>query len=231
MLCPKGLSEHHTHRRRQPRALSAAAPRRRASTRVSWDDALDDDGGALPRRAGALRPERGRRDQHRPARHRGVLHARQAGAARPRHAATTTATRRCACPRRSPATSDRSAATALPAPTRTSRRADVILLIGANIAENHPILCRRLQRQPRHDAHRRRSARHQDGDDGRPAPAAPAAVGPRALNGLIHIVIEHDLIDRDYIERAHHRLRRAARVGARATRRSASPRSPASRPS
>ena len=54
-------------------------------------------------------------------------------------------------------------------------QADVILLIGANIADNHPILCRRLAGQSRHDAHRRRSARDEDGDDGRPAPADPAA--------------------------------------------------------
>ena len=45
---------------------------------------------------------------------------------------------------RSPATRDRSAAMALRAATRISREADVILLIGANIAENHPILCQHL---------------------------------------------------------------------------------------
>ena len=61
---------------------------------------------------------------------------------------TTTATRRCACPRRWRATSARSAATDRRARTRTLERADVILLIGANIAENHPILCRRLRPTP-----------------------------------------------------------------------------------
>ena len=49
MLCPKGLSEHHTiaadNRARYP-LLSATA----RFGRVGWDDALDDDGGAVPRR-------------------------------------------------------------------------------------------------------------------------------------------------------------------------------------
>ena len=55
MLCPKGLSEHHTidadNRARVP-AAEAGTDASRAST---WDDALDDDGDEVPRRAGALR--------------------------------------------------------------------------------------------------------------------------------------------------------------------------------
>ena len=35
------------------------------------------------------------------------------------------------------------------------------------------------------------------------------------LNGIAHILIRDDLIDRDYIDDAHHRLRRTARVIAR----------------
>ena len=67
------------------RAIRCCA-RRTASSRVSWDDALDDDGarGSATCRRGTAAS--GRRHQHRPARDRGVLHARQAGAARPRHA-------------------------------------------------------------------------------------------------------------------------------------------------
>ena len=78
-------------------------------------------------------------------------------------------------------------------------RADVILLIGANIADNHPILCRRLEANP-------------DATlvvvDPRVTKTAMLAdihlpVRPRSdlalINGLIHIIIEHDLIDRDYI--------------------------------
>ena len=146
---PEGAVRASHHRRRQPRPLSAAAHGTASSRRVSWDEALDDDGDAVPRGAGTLRAGVGRRDQHRPARHRGVLHARQARAARHRHAATTTATRRCACPPPWPATSAPSAATARPGAYEDLERADVILLIGANIAENHPILCWRLQVQSR----------------------------------------------------------------------------------
>ena len=57
--------------------------------------------------------------------------------------------------------------------------ADVMLLIGANIADNHPILCQYLEANPRQDADRGRSARHQDRDDGRPSSAPEAALGSR----------------------------------------------------
>jgi assimilatory nitrate reductase catalytic subunit len=79
-------------------------------------------------------------------------------------------------------------------------RADVILLIGANIAENHPILCWRLRSNPGTtlivvDPRVTKTAMMAD---------LHLPVRPRSdlalVNGLIHIVIEHDLIDRDYIE-------------------------------
>ena len=53
--------------------------------------------------------------------------------------------------------------------------ADVILLIGANIADNHPILCQRLEQKQESHADRRRSARHQDRDDGRHPSSGKAA--------------------------------------------------------
>ena len=58
--------------------------------------------------------------------------------------------------------------------------ADVILLIGANIAENHPILCQHLDAKPCEDADRGRSARNQDGDDGGHLSAVEAALRPGA---------------------------------------------------
>jgi assimilatory nitrate reductase catalytic subunit len=94
-------------------------------------------------------------------------------------------------------------------------RADVILLIGANVAENHPILCWRLRSNPGTtlivvDPRVTKTAMMAD---------LHLPVRPRSdlalVNGLIHFVIEHDLIDREYVERAHDRLRGAARVGAR----------------
>ena len=79
-------------------------------------------------------------------------------------------------------------------------RADVILLIGANIADNHPILCRRLESNPNTtlivvDPRVTKTAMLAD---------LHLPIRPRSdlalINGLIHIVIEHDLVDRDYID-------------------------------
>ena len=110
---------------------------------------------------------------------------------------------------------------------RGPRAADVILLIGANIAENHPILCRRLQANPDTtlivvDPRVTKTAMMAD---------LHLPIRPRSdlalLNGLIHVVIEHDLVDRDYIDAPHDRLRRAARVGARVHAGARARRSPA----
>ena len=78
-------------------------------------------------------------------------------------------------------------------------RADVVMLIGANVAENHPILCWRLQANPDKtlivvDPRVTKTAMMAD---------LHLPVRPRSdlalINGLIHLVIEHDLIDRAYI--------------------------------
>ena len=80
-------------------------------------------------------------------------------------------------------------------------RADVILLIGANVAENHPILCWRLRSNPRAtiiviDPRVTKTAMMAD---------LHLPLRPRSdlalVNGLIHVVIEHNLIDQDYIDR------------------------------
>jgi anaerobic selenocysteine-containing dehydrogenase len=80
-------------------------------------------------------------------------------------------------------------------------RADVVLLIGANIAENHPILCWRLRSNPGTtlivvDPRVTKTAMMAD---------LHLPVRPRSdlalVNGLIHFVIEHNLVDREYIER------------------------------
>ena len=83
--------------------------------------------------------------------------------------------------------------------------ADVILLIGANIADNHPILCHRVDRtspgtKPRTlivvDPRVTKTAMMAD---------IHLAAKPRSdialLNGIAHILIREGLIDRDYIER------------------------------
>jgi anaerobic selenocysteine-containing dehydrogenase len=79
--------------------------------------------------------------------------------------------------------------------------ADVILLIGANIADNHPILCRRIEANPETtlivvDPRVTKTAMMAD---------LHLPIRPRSdlalINGLIRIVIECDLIDREYIGR------------------------------
>ncbi len=77
--------------------------------------------------------------------------------------------------------------------------ADVILLIGANIADNHPILCNRLERNKQRtlivvDPRVTKTAMMAD---------IHLPVKPRSdialINGIAHILIRDGLIDRDYI--------------------------------
>ena len=86
--------------------------------------------------------------------------------------------------------------------------ADVILLIGANIADNHPILCQRLERN------RQRGSADNPATtvivvDPRVTKTAMLAdmhlpVKPRSdialLNGIAHVLIREKLIDRAYID-------------------------------
>ena len=79
-------------------------------------------------------------------------------------------------------------------------QADVVFLIGANIADNHPILCYRLEQNPRTklvvaDPRVSKTARLAD---------LYLPLKPRSdlalLNGIAHILIHAGLIDRDYID-------------------------------
>lgn len=80
-------------------------------------------------------------------------------------------------------------------------RADVILLIGANIADNHPILCQYL------DANPRKTVIVADPRVSKTAMLADLhlPLKPRSdlalANGIAHILIRHGLIDRGYIAR------------------------------
>lgn len=83
--------------------------------------------------------------------------------------------------------------------------ADVILLIGANIADNHPILCHRVDRKSPGTKPRTLIV-----VDPRVTKTAMMAdihlpVKPRSdialLNGIAHILIREGLIDRDYISK------------------------------
>ena len=79
-------------------------------------------------------------------------------------------------------------------------RADVIFLIGANIADNHPILCQWLDANPSKtlivaDPRVTKTAMLSD---------LHLPLKPRSdlalLNGMMHILLEHNLVDREYIE-------------------------------
>jgi Uncharacterized anaerobic dehydrogenase len=80
-------------------------------------------------------------------------------------------------------------------------KADVILLIGANIAENHPILCQHLERN------RSKTLVVVDPRVTKTAMMADLflPIRPRSdialVNGIMHILIRAGLIDHDYIER------------------------------
>lgn len=83
--------------------------------------------------------------------------------------------------------------------------ADVILLIGANIADNHPILCQRIERNRIHNGNCTLIV-----VDPRVTKTAMMAdlhlpVKPRSdialVNGIAHVLIREGLIDRDYIAR------------------------------
>lgn len=80
-------------------------------------------------------------------------------------------------------------------------KADVVLLIGANIADNHPILCQYLQTNPDQTlivADPRVSKTAMMADLHLPLkPRADLAL----LNGIAHILIRQGWIDRDYIDR------------------------------
>ncbi len=79
--------------------------------------------------------------------------------------------------------------------------ADVILLIGANLADNHPILCQYLE------ANRHKTLIVADPRVSKTAMMADLhlALKPRSdlalLNGIAHLLIRYKLIDRDYVER------------------------------
>ena len=199
MLCPKGLSEHHTiavdNRARYPLLRRGGA-----MERVSWDD-------ALTTMAARFRDVQARHG----AGAVGVISTgqlvteefyamgklMQLGIGTPNYDGNTTL-----CMSTAVQGYKRSfGSDGPPGAYEDLERADVILLIGANIAENHPILCWRLRSNPGTtlivvDPRVTKTAMMAD---------LHLPVRPRSdlalVNGLIHFVIEHNLVDREYIER------------------------------
>ena len=208
LLCPKGLSEHHTidtsNRATHPLMRSSRRSSRGAKadqlTRVSWPYAME----TMASRFREVQARYGRQAV-------GVISTGQLvteefytlgklvqlGIGTSNYDGNTTL-----CMSTAVAGYKRSfGSDGPPAAYEDFDTADVVLLIGANIADNHPILCRRLQSNPNKvlvvvDPRVTKTAMLAD---------LHLPIRPRAdlalINALIHVVIAHDLIDREYIER------------------------------
>ena len=198
-LCPKGLSEHHT--------LAAAGRARHPLLRkdgrlqrVTWDEAL----GAMTERIGAIQARHG--DGAFGVISTGQLTTEefytlgklvQLGFGTSNYDGNTTL-----CMASAVSGYKRSfGSDGPPGCYDDLARADVILLIGANIADNHPILCQRFLENP--DATLIVA-------DPRVTKTAMMAdvylpLKPRSdialLNSIAHILIRDGLFDRDYVER------------------------------
>jgi anaerobic selenocysteine-containing dehydrogenase len=197
MLCPKGLSEHHTIAA-DNRALQPLLRQSGAMTPIGWDQAM------------ATMAARFRDVQARfGAGAVGVISTGQLvteefyalgklvqlGIGTPNYDGNTTL-----CMSTAVAGYKRSfGSDGPPGAYEDLEKADVVMLIGANIAENHPILCWRLRTNPDTtvivvDPRSTKTAMLAD---------LHLPIAPRSdlalINGLIHVIIEHDLVDREYI--------------------------------
>ena len=200
LLCPKGLSEHHTldasNRARHP-----LLRRQGKLGRVTLGRGALDDGREVSRGAGALRcrvpSALSAPDSSSPKSSTHSASSCSLGWVRANYDGNTTL-----CMSTAVAGYKRSfGSDGPPGAYEDLDRADVILLIGANIADNHPILCRRVE------ANRRATVVVVDPRVTKTAMMADLhlPIRPRSdlalLNGLIRVIIEQDLVDRRYIER------------------------------
>lgn len=198
-LCPKGLSEHHTLQAKD-RALHPLLKRNGKFETVTWDDALT----TMVRRFRGVQEKWG-------AGALGVISTGQLvteefytlgkliqlGFGTRNYDGNTTL-----CMASAVAGYKRSfGSDGPPGAYADLETADVILLIGANIADNHPILCGRLRNNEKATL---------IVADPRVTKTAMLAdiflpVKPRSdialVNGIAHILIRDGLINRDYIER------------------------------
>jgi anaerobic selenocysteine-containing dehydrogenase len=197
MLCPKGLSEHHTIRT-DNRARHPLLKKGGAMERVGWDEALSTMATRfrdIQRRFGAGSVGVISTGQLVTEEFYALGKLAQLGLGTSNYDGNTTL-----CMATAVAGYKRSFGTdGPPGAYEDLEKADVILLIGANIAENHPILCWRLQANPGTtlivvDPRVTKTAMLAD---------SHLPIKPRTdlalVNGLIHLVIEHGLYDRDYV--------------------------------
>ncbi len=199
MLCPKGLSEHHTMEV-ETRAQFPLLRRNGKLMRVTWDEALDTLVGKFRTVQEKYGPDS-----------LGVLSTGQLvteefyalgkliqlGFGTKNYDGNTTL-----CMASAVSGYKRSFGSDGPPGTYEDlEKADVILLLGANIADNHPILCQRLE------ANRSKTLVVADPRVTKTAMMADIylPVKPRSdialLNGILHILFVKNLVDRDYIAR------------------------------
>jgi len=199
MLCPKGLSEHHTIAA-DNRALHPLLRKDGAMSRVSWDEALETMAARFrdtqarygPGSVGVISTGQLVTEEF-----YALGKLVQLGIGTPNLDGNTTL-----CMATAVSGYKRSfGSDGPPGAYDDFEHADVILLIGANVAENHPILCWRLRANPSAtvivvDPRVTKTAMLAD---------MHLPIRPRSdlalLNGIIHFVIEHDLVDTGYIAR------------------------------
>jgi anaerobic selenocysteine-containing dehydrogenase len=198
-LCPKGLSEHHTLEASN-RAKFPLLRKNGKLERVSWDEALD----IMVERFSAIQERHG-------ANSLGVISTGQLvteefytlgklvqlGLGTKNFDGNTTL-----CMASAVSGYKRSfGSDGPPGAYDDLRKADVILLIGANIADNHPILCQHVEANPNKtlivaDPRVTKTAMMAD---------LFLPLKPRSdialINGMIHVLIHTGLINREYIEK------------------------------
>lgn len=197
LLCPKGLSEHHTIEA-ETRAKYPLLKKNGKLGRVAWDEALDT----------MVEKFRGVQQKYGP-QALGILSTgqlvteefytlgklAQLGFGTKNYDGNTTL-----CMASAVSGYKRSfGSDGPPGAYEDLEKADVILLLGANIADNQPILCQRLEENKNKilivaDPRITKTAMMAD---------IYLPLKPRSdialVNGLIHLLIENDLVDRDYI--------------------------------
>jgi len=197
LLCPKGLSEHHTIEA-ETRAKYPLLKKNGKLVRVGWDEALDT----------MVERFRGVQQKHGP-QALGILSTgqlvteefytlgklAQLGFETKNYDGNTTL-----CMASAVSGYKRSfGSDGPPGAYEDLEKADVILLLGANIADNQPILCQRLEENKNKilivaDPRITKTAMMAD---------IYLPLKPRSdialVNGLIYLLIENELVDRDYI--------------------------------
>ena len=200
MLCPKGLSEHHTIDA-ETRAKYPLLQARTANCAGGMGRSARHAGGKIPRRSGKIRPETLwvilSTGQLVTEEFYTLGKLVQLGFGTKNYDGNTTL-----CMASAVSGYKRSfGSDGPPGAYEDLEKADVILLLGANVADNHPILCQRLE------ANKNKILIVADPRVTKTAMMADIflPLKPRSdialLNGLIYVLIENDLVDRDYIAR------------------------------